>query len=266
MSGYLHRLVASQAPMSTALPWTPTLRSTSPIVAADQRLSLDGFGDTPPSFSAELEEASEGESQTPQSFMPAAPLTQHSRAAPPMPSRAPAVTLQRRATAAAAAVAPTMAAPVARANLVIPLSRPAPAEPSGLDTAQTPVLPPAAPRFGIAAPVPAAEQQALEPAPAPSRRPLSATVGPEPTGPPGLVEARPRPSFEPIPPLRVRALPPDPTPQNTNNSGAIGAAKPAALLRQGPPPKAPRSAAEASVIGPLDRPGRVGALLHLRLR
>jgi hypothetical protein len=253
--------------MPSAPPWTPTLRSTSPIVAADQRLTLDGFGDTPPSLSTEPEEAAAGEeSRTAQSFVLAAPLTQHSRAAPPMPSRAPAAILQRRATAAVAAVAPAMAAPAAGANLGIPRSRPAPAEPPGLDTAQTPAMPPAAPRFGIAAPVSAPEQQVLEPPPAPGRRPLPATVGPELTGPAELVEARPRPPFEPIPPMRARASPPQPMPENTITSEPVRAPAPAALLRQGPPPKAPRSAGEASVIGPLDRPGRVGALLHLRLR
>jgi hypothetical protein len=127
-------------------------------------------------------------------------------------------------------------------------------------------IPSITPPFGITAPDSLPEQRALRPALPTIGRPLPPTVRPDPTGPAELVEARPRLPLEPSPPTHACVSSPEPTPQNTIISGKTRAPEPAALLRQGPPPNAPRSAAEASVIGPLDRPERVRSLLDLWLR
>jgi Wiskott-Aldrich syndrome protein len=141
----------------------------------------------------------------------------------------------------------------------------------GLDElSQPPRRPPVSPGVKpVTVPTEAAElwdPSSIGGAPAPALGLLSPAPPPDSRAPAELVEARPRPSVEPNLPAHAGIPSPETRPQSVIIRETIRAPEPASTRPQAPPPKAPRSAAEASVIGPLDRRDRLSARLDLWLR
>lgn len=261
MSGYLQRLLHATLPASNRPALTPVLKSTSPIFEQNQLLGLAEFhaGEAdaevgadvsrPPLPSAAVPAIATLEI-TPQDFQPVTPAGARDGAAAPLPPSSPDPVLQPvrpdpKIFETAPAVAPESATKVS----ATPVRREAvfaPAELARVATAATPSIRPE----GISQPNaehgPAAPQIVTLGVPR-SVGPLE--QAPDAPLPPSVLEPRPRPDFRDIEPDTDQPRPEHAPPRITIGRVAVE------IVPDAPPvarsATAPRTAAEASVIGPL---------------
>lgn len=300
MRKYLQRLVEAR---ETRAPGAfgavrPALPSRSPVAETDQRLQVTALADALGAFAGETRlpvAAPVDESRTTPSHRTAHAVPSLIRPASPSPQSRPVV--QRYAvTAPASAPAPSRAAP----------ANPQPEQTQSLPATQQrlPARPRAMPSLALVQethPLPPPVASQLSPAPpavdVPRRRASASVEIPAREPAPIPMEApQPHTHAETMQPAKPRSLPPEPAP-----AGEIRAAAPRSVreielteaepVRAPPPPRqtvviretirtpaeapqkpqpapqmVPRTAAEASVIGPLPRPEQARARLELCLR
>ena len=203
-------------------------------------------------------------------------------AAPPSPGVAPAVAAERNVAPPRDARDPSPPQPslskVAAPPLPAPM-RPAIPAPAASESGPGDIQPLAPqPRDARSlAPVTAITQvlQQVEASPEPSSLPVDTAVEPEPRRPPPLPRGLPASDLNSAPRRIEREIElngttpvhaPGPPPRHVLVREIVRVAPPALQPAPPPPSRGPRTAEEASVIGPLARPDRVRARLELWLR